>query len=95
MFRRDSLAEAPCEAISDSGIGVGAGFAALGFDVAAEVCWARAIPPLKTQENVMNKPTRITRCIRTDSQASLAPADERVFPVQPHAIMRYGFRHIY
>jgi hypothetical protein len=63
MFRRDSLADSPCEAILDSGIGVGTEFAGLGFDVGAEDCWAPAISPLKTQHNVMNKPIRITLCI--------------------------------
>ena len=68
MFRRDSLAEAPCEAISDSGIGVGAGFAGLGFDVTAEDCWPPAMSPLTTQQNVMNKPIRIILRIGAKSE---------------------------
>ena len=58
------MKDCACEAISDSGIGVGTGFVGLGFNVAAEDCWAPAVFPLKTQQNVMNKPIRITRRMR-------------------------------
>ena len=68
MSRRESAADSPCEAISDSGIGVGTGFAGPVFDVVAEDCWAPAMFPLKKQQNVMNKPIRITLCIRAKSE---------------------------
>jgi hypothetical protein len=38
------------------------------FDGAAEDCWAAAVFSLKTQQNVMNKPIRITRRIRAKSE---------------------------
>jgi hypothetical protein len=38
MSRTDSAVDCPCAAISDSGIGVGTGFARLVFDVAVEGC---------------------------------------------------------
>jgi Aldo/keto reductase family len=63
-----AVADCACEAISGSGIGVGTGFVGLGFDVAAEDCWAPAVLPLKIQQNVMNKPIRITRRIRAKSE---------------------------
>jgi hypothetical protein len=62
------MADCACEATSASGIGVGSGFVGLGFDGAAEDCWAAAVFPLKTQQNVMNKPIRITRRIRAKSE---------------------------
>ena len=63
MSRRDAFEDSPCEAISDNGIGVGAGFAGLGFD-----CWPPAMSPLTTQQNVMNKPIRIILCIGAKSE---------------------------
>ena len=65
MSRRDSVADCPLEAISDSGIGVSGG---VGLGVVAEDCWAPAISPLKTQQQVMQKPIRITRCIGAKSE---------------------------
>jgi hypothetical protein len=64
------VVEAACEAISDSGTGVGAGLVGLGFDVAAEDCWASALFPFKTQQNMMNKLIWIARCMTTKSEAS-------------------------
>ena len=63
MSRRDSPADSACEAIADNGIGVGTGFAGLGFDVAMEGCWAPAMSPLKIQQEVINKTILITLCI--------------------------------
>ena len=80
MRRRASVADSACPAISDMGIGVGAGFVGLGFDSVAEVCWATALFPVKTEQNVMNRRIRITRRIRSNvSFAFLALPGKRVF----------------
>ena len=68
MPLRESVADSPCEAMSDSGIGVGTGSVAFGLDVAVVDCWAPAMSPLKTQQNVVNKPIRIIRRIRAKSE---------------------------
>jgi len=50
--------DSACEAISESGIAVGAG---LGFDPAGDDCCASAMAPLKPQQNAMNKAMLIFR----------------------------------
>ena len=70
------MADCACEATSASGIGVGNGFVGLGFDGAAEDCWA-AVFPLKTQQNMMNKPIRITLRIRVKSEFFLNSWNDR------------------
>ena len=84
------MADSDWEAISESGIGVSTGFVGAGFAVAREDCWAAAVLPLKTQQNVINKTIRMTRRRRNfchsrplpiyfwRAQASSLAQDERV-----------------
>jgi hypothetical protein len=65
MSRRDFLVDSACEAISESGIGMGTAFVGLG-EVVGEDCWAAAVFPLKTRQKVMNKPIRIARRIQAN-----------------------------
>jgi len=71
MLCTDPTVDSACEAISERGIGVGAG---LGFDTAGDNCCAPAIGPLKPQQNAMNKPMRICRCKVNDPGSSSASA---------------------
>ena len=61
------MVDAACEAISESGIGMGTAFVGLG-EVVGEDRWAAAVFPLKTRQKVMNKPIRIILCIGAKSE---------------------------
>ena len=66
MSRSEFVVDAACEATSESEIGMGPAFVGLGFGVAGEDCWAAVLFPLKTRQNAINKPIRITRRIQAN-----------------------------